>query len=96
MAFKLISVSFLGAALLVSGCANSVANDPQEMARRHAYVERDQARRAAFAQRYFQAGTPTVNTVGSSPAVRAQYANRQGDCHRRLTRAMYNAGYRCT
>ena len=39
----LISTLLVGATLLTAGCANSVLNDPEEMARRHAEVARNQA-----------------------------------------------------
>jgi len=39
----LISTLLVGATLLTAGCANSVLNDPEEMARRQAFVERQQA-----------------------------------------------------
>ncbi|WP_127145603.1 hypothetical protein [Pelagibacterium montanilacus] len=43
MTRTLIATLLAGATLLVTGCANSVINDPEEMARRHAEVARNQA-----------------------------------------------------
>lgn len=37
------STLLLGAVLATAGCANSVINDPEEMARRHADIARSQA-----------------------------------------------------
>ena len=38
----LISTLLVGATFLTVGCANSVLNDPEEMARRQAFVDRQQ------------------------------------------------------
>ena len=39
----LISTLLVGATLLITGCANSVLNDPEEMAKRRAEVAQNQA-----------------------------------------------------
>jgi hypothetical protein len=43
MSRLLISALLVGATLLTAGCTNSVLNDPKEMARREAFVQRQQA-----------------------------------------------------
>jgi hypothetical protein len=51
--------TFVLAALLLSGCANSVINDPEEMARRHAYVAQQQERHERFWGRVIGPGPST-------------------------------------
>ena len=56
--------------MVAAGCANSVLNDPEEMARRHASVERDIARRNAFWGRFGGGGSGTTSEAPrSSPGL---------------------------
>lgn len=71
----------LGSVVLTSGCANSVLNDPEEMARRHASVERDRARRDRF---WGQFSGPATNTQaaprGSSSTLYQSSARTPSQC----------------
>lgn len=87
MVRTLISMVLAGAVLMTAGCANSVLNDPEEMARRHAEVERDQARWDAFNAGIFGGGSASDGnstaassggsaSSGSSPSVKTQAPRR--------------------
>jgi hypothetical protein len=65
---RIVIFSLIAAAsVTTAGCANSVLNDPEEMARRHASIDRDRARRDAFWGRF--QGSPnapgSASTTGS-------------------------------
>lgn len=68
----------VGATLLASGCANSVLNDPQEMARRHAETQRQ----TDAWNRYWSRGTSIGSGGGgggsasASPSVRTMESPR--------------------
>ncbi len=64
----LISTLLVGATLLTAGCANSVLNDPEEMARRQAFVERQQA----GWDRFWGGGSGGGSTAASSGSSTSQ------------------------
>ena len=60
----LISTILVGATLLTAGCANSVLHDPEEMARRKSFVERQQAGWDEFWGGGSGSGGSTASTSG--------------------------------
>lgn len=69
-------------AIALSGCANSVINDPQEMARRHAYVAEQQARHERFWGRVIGPGTSATSGghTGGSPGLYQSSAGSPSQC----------------
>lgn len=74
--------ALLAAAMLVTaGCANSVINDPQEMARRHAEVERNQAAWNGFwGQFQGSPGDQAARPSGGSPGLTQLSASTPSQC----------------
>lgn len=77
----LISTLLVGATLLTAGCANSVLNDPEEMARRHAEIERNQAAWDGFWGRF--EGSPSGQATqpsGGNPGLMQTSASTPNQC----------------
>jgi hypothetical protein len=77
----LVSTLLVGATLLTAGCANSVLNDPEEMARRHAEVARNQAAWDGFWGQF--EGSPSSQSTapsGSSPGLMQTSASTPSQC----------------
>ena len=70
----------LSIAVTTSGCANSVLNDPEEMARRHASVQRDQERRDRFWGQFSGPSTPQSAPRGNSSSLYQSDARSPSQC----------------
>jgi hypothetical protein len=71
----------IAAAVVVSGCANSVINDPVEMERRRAFVERQQQAHERFWGRAIRAEQPrTRNSDRGSRALYQPSARSPSQC----------------
>lgn len=81
MTRTLISTLLVGATLLTAGCANSVLNDSEEMARRQAFVERQQAGWNSFWGQF--EGSPSSQSAepsGGSPGLMQTSASTPRQC----------------
>ncbi|WP_116655119.1 hypothetical protein [Pelagibacterium sediminicola] len=77
----LISALLTGATLLTAGCANSVLNDPEEMARRKAFVDRQQAGWDGFWGQFEGSPSEQANQPsGGSPGLMQSSASTQSQC----------------
>ena len=68
------------AVLALSGCANSVINDPQDMARRHAYVAEQQARHERVSGRVIGPEQRSTAPRGGSPGLYQSGARTPSQC----------------
>lgn len=78
---RILIASLAACAILTTGgCANSVLNDPEEMARRHASVERDRARRDAFWSRFEGSPGSASQSRSGSPGLRQVGVTSSSQC----------------